>query len=336
MNILILGGTQFVGRALAEAALAAGHRLTLFNRGRSGTGLFPQAQHLRGDRSGDISALARGEWDAVIDSCGYLPREVEATASLLKGRVGRYLYISSVSAYASFAQPNDEGSALGRLADPDTEVVDGASYGPLKAACEMRLRQHFNEQALVLRPGLIVGPHDPTQRFSYWPARVALAQDGEPLLVPGQPGDALQFIDARDLAAFALSLLAQGRAGTFNAVAAPGQWTRGELMAACAAAAGVRPRWVWAEDQRLLDLGVKPWIELPLWLPQTGDHISFMECDNRAALRAGLTIRPLAETVADTLAWWRALPAEAQVFSKAGVRPDREQALLHALASAGG
>lgn len=331
MKILVLGGTQYVGRHLVEAALARGHDLTLFNRGRTAAALFPQLERRQGDRRQDLSILAEGEWDAVIDTCGYLPRELEASCALLARRVGRYLYISSISAYAGFAAPNDEASPLGRLedlADPGTEIVDGASYGPLKAACEAPVLRHFGERALILRPGLVVGPYDPTQRFTYWPARVARAVDGEALLVPGRPDDGLQFIDARDLAAFALAALEQGRCGVYNVVAAAGQWRRGELLDLCAAAAGVRPTWAWAAEARLLELGVKPWTELPLWLPQQGEYAAFMHSANAKALAAGLRIRPLAETVADTLAWWRGLPAEAQAFTKAGLSREREAELL--------
>lgn len=331
MRILVIGGTQFVGRHLVEAALARGHELTLFNRGQTAAALFPQLECRRGDRRSDLSALATGEWDAVIDSCGYLPREVAASASLLDARVGRYVFISSVSAYASFDAPNHEGSALGVLADPDTETVDGASYGPLKAACEAALARHVGERALLIRPGLVVGPHDPTQRFSYWPARVSRCAAGEAVLAPGRADEGLQFIDARDLARFTLSLLERGASGAYNAVAAPGQWTRGELLQTCAQVAGVAPRWVWAESETLQALGVKPWIDLPLWLPPSGEYASFMAIDKRKALGAGLQIRPLAETVADTLHWWRSLPPEQQRFERAGLSPAREAELLAAL-----
>eukprot|EP01137_Pigoraptor_chileana_P015270 Opistho-2@70984 len=161
MRILILGGTQFVGRHLVEAAQAAGHELTLFNRGRTAASLFPDLELRRGDRRSDLSALVQGRWDAVIDACGYLPGEVERSTALLRGRVGLYVFISSVSAYASFEQPNEEDSPLGPLQDPDTEIVDGASYGPLKAACEQRVAVNFPGQALIIRPGPVVGPHDP-------------------------------------------------------------------------------------------------------------------------------------------------------------------------------
>lgn len=332
LKLLVLGGTRFVGRHIVEAALARGHVLTLFNRGQSAAGLFPGVECRIGDRQLDLSALDLGEWDAVIDTCGYLPREVAASAARLAGRVGAYAYISSISAYASFAAPNDESSPLGVLADPNTEVVDGASYGPLKAACEAALTSRVGaECALLIRPGLVVGPHDPTERFTYWPARISRAAPAEPVLVPGPADEGLQFIDARDLAAFVLDALEQGRRGAYNAVAAPAQWRREALMQACAEAAGTQPRWAWADGAWLEAQGVKPWNELPLWLPDSAEYAGFMQARNDKALAAGLRIRPLAETVADTLAWWRRLPPEQQRFNKAGLSAEREAQLLAAL-----
>lgn len=336
MKLLILGGTQFVGRHIVEAARAAGHDLTLFNRGQTAADLFPDLEVRRGNRRKDLSALAEGQWDAVIDSCGYLPGEVERSAVLLHGRVGRYVFISSVSAYASFAQGNDEQSPLGMLADPATELVDGSSYGPLKAACEARVQAVFADRALVIRPGLVVGPHDPTQRFTYWPARIGTAGDEEPVLVPGPPEDGLQFVDARDLAAFVLRATERELGGAFNVLNAPKQYTRADLLAACAAVAGVAPQWFWADSPALLALGVKPWTDLPLWLPPEGDFAAFMQTANGAALAAGLQLRPLADTVADTLRWWRGLPAEQQGFVKAGISRDREAQLLDQLRTAAG
>lgn len=338
MRLLVLGGTRFVGRHIVEAALARGHELTLFNRGQSGAALFQAVEQRLGDRRADLSALAEGEWDAVIDTCGYLPREVEASAALLRGRVGRYLFVSSISAYASFAQPNHEDAPLGMLSDPTTEIVDGETYGPLKAACEARVAAQFGAaHSLIVRPGLVVGPHDPTQRFTYWPARVARAAPGEAVLVPDCLDAGLQFIDARDLAAFALDALEQGRSGAFNAVAAPAQWRWAELLAACVQAAGLGetpPRWLRASAQELSALQVKPWQDLPLWIPAEGDHAAFMRSDNARALAAGLCIRPLQQTVADTLAWWRGLPPDEQVFGKAGLSAEREARLIEALSPA--
>ncbi len=325
MRLLVIGGTRFVGRHLVEAALARCDEVTLFNRGQSGAAPPGVAQRT-GDRRTDLSALAEGQWDAVVDTCGYLPREVAAMAALLRGRVGRYLFVSSVSVYASTAVGNTEDDALATLDDPDTEVVDGARYGPLKARCEAVLQAALGAQATVLRPGLIVGPHDPTQRFTYWPARMARACDGEPVLAPGRPDAPVQVIDARDLAAFMLRLADDDRAGVFNAVGEP--LPLGQVLQACAEAAGVRPVLRWTDIATLQALGLQPWSDLPLALPDDAAHAGFMRTDGRRARAAGLQTRPLAQTVADTLAWWRALPPAAQAFDRAGLTAERERAAL--------
>ena len=325
MKLLVIGGTRFLGRHLVEAAVARGDAVTVFNRGRSGSVPAGVEQRL-GDRRTDLSALAEGQWDAVVDTCGYLPREVDAMATRLHGRVGCYAFISSVSVYASTSQANDEAGALGQIDDADTEVVDGRSYGPLKALCEAALERRFGAQALVLRPGLIVGPHDPTQRFTYWPARLGRARDGEPVLAPGRPDAAVQVIDARDLAAFTLKLLDDGAAGTFNAVGDTS--TMATVLQTCAQVAGVSPDWRWIDIATLQARGLQPWSDLPLALPDDAEHAGFMRTDGRRALAAGLATRPLTQTVADTLAWWRGLPADQQVFDKAGLTPEREVAAM--------
>jgi len=334
MNLLVIGGTRFLGRHLVDAALARGDSITLFNRGQSSAAVPAAVRWIQGDRQGDLSGLADGRWDAVIDTCGYLPADVARMAAALAGRVGCYAFISSVSAYASSALPNAEDAPLGQIDDPDTTVVDGRSYGPLKALCEAAVTRALGEaQSLLIRPGLIVGPHDPTGRFTWWPARLArAAQDGQPVLAPGEPARPLQFIDARDLAAWTLHLLDTGARGAFNAVAPPGFTHWGALLAACAQAAGVAPAVRWVPDARLLAAGVQPWSDLPLWLPAAGpdaaEHAAFMAVPVGKALAAGLAIRPVAHTVADTLGWWRSLPAEAQAFSTTGLAAEREAALL--------
>lgn len=331
MKILVIGGSRFVGWHAAQAALARGHQVTLFNRGLTDAPPSGAAQ-IVGDRKGDLAALRGGSWDAVMDTCGYLPAEVGTMADALSGAVERYLFVSSVSAYASFAGVNDESSALGRIDDPDTDVIDSRTYGPLKALCEQALLQRYGtDRSLILRPGLVVGPRDPTQRFTYWPARMARAKDGEPVLAPGSPTDVVQFIDARDLAAFMLDLLETGRHGTFNVVAPPGMWTMGEVLAACATAARSQPRLVWADAVQVERLGLKPWVDLPLWLPAKGEYPHFMRTDTQAAQAVGLHVRALDQTVADTLAWTLALPAERQAFTLAGLSPEREAVALQAL-----
>ncbi|GCL66016.1 SDR family oxidoreductase [Pseudaquabacterium pictum] len=335
MRLLVIGGTRFLGRHLVEAALARGDSVTLFNRGRSVAQPPAGVDWLQGDRAGDLAALASGPgWDAAIDTCGYLPADTGRLARALAGRVGRLAFISSVSAYASMARPNAEDAPLGTIDDPDTTTIDGRTYGPLKALCEAAVQQAFGlQRCLLVRPGLIVGPHDPTGRFTWWPARLArAAADGQPVLAPGMPDRPLQVIDARDLAAWLLQALDHGAAGAFNAVSPPGAITWGGLLQACAAAARVLPDLRWVPDDQLLAHGVGPWMELPLWIPASGpdaaDSAAFMAVPSGRAQAAGLRCRSIGETVADTLAWWQALPAAQQVFAATGLAPEREAAVL--------
>lgn len=332
MRLLIIGGSVFLGWHLVEAALARGDAVTLFNRGRSASPRSSKVEQRQGDRKGDLAALAAGEWDAVVDCCGYLPRDVARMAECLHGRVGRYVFISSISVYAGFKRPNDEDSALGRIEDSDTETVDGRTYGPLKALCEAAVTARFGEAAsLLIRPGLIVGPHDPTQRFTYWPARVARAADGEAVLAPGTPDTPLQCIDVRDLAAFALHAADSACRGPMNVTSPPRALTMGRLLEACAAAAGVRPRWHWASSEAVEQCGLKPWSDLPVWVAPEGDEASVHLTATHKAEAAGLRTRDVADTVAATLAWYRTLPADQQAFTKAGLSPEREAAALAAL-----
>ena len=338
MRLLIIGGTRFLGRHLVDAALARGDSVTLFNRGQSSPQPPVGVAWLQGDRAGDLAVLDSGPgWDAAIDTCGYLPADTGRLARALAGRVGRLAFISSVSAYASMARPNDEDAPLGVIDDPDTTTIDGRTYGPLKALCEAAVQQALGPQrCLLVRPGLIVGPHDPTGRFSWWPARLArAAADGQPVLAPGTPDRPLQVIDARDLAAWLLHLLDQCAAGAFNAVSPPGAITWGGLVQACASAAGVQSDVRWVPDDHLLAHGVGPWMELPLWIPASGpdaaDSTAFMAVPSARAQAAGLRCRPISATVADTLAWWQALPAAQQVFASTGLAPERELGLLNDL-----
>jgi 2'-hydroxyisoflavone reductase len=330
MRLLIIGGTQFVGRHLTDMALAAGHQVTHFNRGQTNPQPIAGVDTRRGDRQGDLSALASGDWDAVIDTCGYRPADVQRMADLLHGRVKTYVFVSSISVYASFETPNSESSALGQLEGTDT--ADGRTYGPLKALCEAAVRARFGDaHSLILRPGLLVGPFDPTQRFTYWPVRVARAAAHEPVLAPGSPADAVQFMDARDLCAFILQCLESGRLGVFNVASPPGHWTLGELLDTCATVSACSPRWVWITPQTIERLELAPWSDLPVWVPATGEHAAFMRNDVSHALQAGLTLRPLIETVRDTLQWFRSLPPEAQTITRAGLNPEREAAILQQL-----
>ena len=338
MKLLVIGGSRFVGRHLVQAALAAGHAVTLFNRGQSSPWRPADAQLLVGDRQGDLAALAGpgvGPWDAVVDCCAYLPADAARMADALAGRVGCYVLISSVSAYASSRQPNPEDAPLGRLDDADTTLVDGRTYGPLKALCEAAVARRIGaDRTLLVRPGLVVGPLDPTQRFTWWPARLArAAADGLPVLAPGRPDRGLQFIDARDLALWILAALGRAAHGPYNLVAPPGFTSMAGLLQACAAAAGASAPLHWVADADLLARGVQPWVDLPLWLPADGEHAAFMAVPNAKAASLGWAPRPLAETVADTLAWWRSLPVGDQAFTLAGLSAEREAAVLAAVST---
>jgi 2'-hydroxyisoflavone reductase len=341
LKILVLGGTQFIGVHMVELATQRGHTVTLFNRGKTNTDLFPQLEHLKGDRDAQLDSLKGRKWDAVIDDSGYYPRHVKLSAELLAPNVQRYLFISSIAAYASFAKPNTEDSALGKLADETTETLDGGAYGPLKALCEKAAETAMPGRVTVVRPGVIVGPRDPTDRFTYWPARAARGGD---MVCPGTPKDRIQFIDSRDLAALVISLIEKQTVGIFNAVSPPGMFTMGDLVQASIAAANTQakpaaaPRAVWVPAQFLGKEKVQPWSDMPIWVPEIGDYAGTPETSVAKAVKAGLTIRPMQTTVNDTLAWHLQRPEAERAKLKAGLTPEREQALLASwqAASAGG
>ena len=309
MRLLVLGGTKFLGRVLADDALARGYELTLFNRGRTGPELFPEAEHLRGDRKSDLSALAGRSWDAVVDTSGYVPSDVRASAEQLRDS-GRYCFVSSVSVYADFSTGPTEESPTAELGDMPLDELssDFSNYGPLKALSEREVQRVFGERALVVRPGLIVGPYDPTGRFTYWARR--LERGGE-ILAPGPPERKAQFVDVRDLAAWILDALEAGRSGTFNVTNAGVSW--GELLA------GARVTWV--SDEFLQAHEVGPWLELPLWLPDP-DWAGMHATDVSRAVAAGLRFRPFADTLRGA--------ATAQLEHGVGLAADREAELLEA------
>jgi 2'-hydroxyisoflavone reductase len=323
VRLLILGGTRFVGRHIAEAALAAGWDLTLFNRGRQEPGLFPEAEHRVGDRDGGLGALREGEWDAVVDTCGYVPRVVRMSAELLADRVGLYVFISSGSAYADKSRPGlTEDAPLARLEDRASEDVE-ADYDGLKALCERTVQEAMGERAVVVRPGLIVGPHDPTNRFTYWVTRIAKGGD---VLAPQPTEQPVQVIDARDLAAFVMHLVSARRAGSFNAVGDVASMR--STLETIAQVTGSEARLQWVDEQRLLDAGLEPWRDVPLWLAPQSDPLyrDFLAMSNARAKAAGLVLRPLAATVVDTLAW--AFENPAPTDPPAGLDPDVERRLL--------
>ncbi len=322
MRILVLGGTSFAGRHLVELGLARGHDVVLFNRGRTGADLHPGVERVVGERAGSLEGLRGRTFDAVVDMSGYFPPDVERSANLLAESAGRYLFVSSRSVYADHSRPGaNEDSTLADLPPgAPADEITGESYGPLKALCERAARNAFGERALILRPGLIVGPYDPTGRFTCWPVRVA---EGGDVLAPAPPEQPVQVVDARDLAAFALDLLERDAGGTFDVVSPAGMLTLGGVLDACLTAAGGDARLVWVDEAFLLARGVEPWTELPLWTPGA-DMAGFQRSDVSRALAAGLAIRPIAETVADTLRWAQAAaPGPGASMTRA-----REAALL--------
>jgi 2'-hydroxyisoflavone reductase len=326
MRLLILGGTAFVGRHLVEAAVGRGHAVTLFNRGRRNPDLFPELERLQGERPDELEALRGRQWDAAVDTSGYTPRAVAASAGLLAGAVAHYTFISTISVYAEGVPADtDEQGELGRLpADKAaTDEVTGETYGPLKVLAEQAAETAMPGRVLIPRPGLIVGPYDPTDRFTYWPARVAA---GGEVLAPDAPDRPVQFIDARDLAGWVLDSIEAGRTGVFNVTSPARRWTFGEVLDTCRGVSGSAARFTWVDEPTLLEHQVAPFTELPLWVPRESEP--FVSFSVEKAVGAGLTLRPLAETVRDTLAWDATRPADRA--RQNGLKPEREAEILAA------
>ncbi|HKV36593.1 MAG TPA: NAD-dependent epimerase/dehydratase family protein [Pyrinomonadaceae bacterium] len=335
MKLLIIGGTRFVGRHLVAAALERGHEVTLFNRGTQPSP-FADVETIAGDRNKDLDKLQGRRWDTVIDTCGYLPRNVKATAEMLSGSVERYVFISSQSAYADVSVPGVvETAPLRGLTSEQLErayAIDTAGqpayaelYGGLKALCEQAAEEAMPNRVLIVRPGLIVGPYDYTDRFTYWVVRVA--RGGE-VLAPGRPARPVQFIDARDLAEWIVLMTEGGVAGVYNANRLPNTLTMQDVLDECKSAANSDAIFTWATEEFLREEKVAAWSEMPLWLPEEEapqlQGFMFVNCDK--AFAAGLRIRPLNETVSDTLAW--ASDELRDTALKAGIDSTREQELL--------
>lgn len=332
LRLLILGGTQYVGIHLVREAQRRGHTVTLFNRGRTNPGLFPELEKLRGDRDGELDALRGRQWDAVIDDSGYVPRHVQLTTQLLAPAVQQYLYFSSMSAYASFRQPNNEDSPLAELHETGTEQISGATYGPFKALSETVVRAAFPGRNIILRPGFVVGPQDPHVAFSYWLAQSAR---GGRIPVPGTPDVPLQFIDVRDLARFALDLIEQPRSGTWNVVSSPGQVRMGAFMKAVQASAqrhghpAQRPEPEWIPVDFIRRQGIVPVLAFPLW-PGNPDEPALMQISARRAIAAGLRFSSLQTTVDDTFAWMLSQPDVQSRALTAGLNGEPQAGLLAA------
>ena len=334
MKLLILGGTRFVGRYLATAALERGHEVTLFNRGRHASGKT-NVETIQGDRNTDLAKLQGRSWDAVIDTSGMLPRAVKAAAEVLASSVDRYVFISSQNAYADVSVPGvDETFPLRTLTgeqldraneiDPSGEPSYGELYGGLKVLCEQAAEEVMPNRVMIIRPGLIVGPHDYTDRFTYWVVRVA--RGGE-VLAPGRPDRFVQFIDVRDLAEWTVKMAEQKATGVYNAHGMPNAYTMKNVLDECKTASQSDASFTWVSEDFLLQENVTAWTLMPLWLPEeAAPHLKgFMFINGDKAFKAGLRLRPLSETVRDTLNWAR---TDLGNELKAGIDASREQALL--------
>lgn len=337
MKLLVLGGTRFLGHHVVDAAVARGHVVTVFNRGRA-LGALPREVHaITGDRTVSLDSLGRRRWDAVVDTSGYHPAVVRESATYLADSVEQYVFVSSLSVYADFSSPGiDEHARVNQLVDP-LAPLSSETYGAFKAMCEREVERVLPGRTLTIRAGLLVGPRDDVGRFTYWVRRVA---EGGEVLAPGYPERPIQIVDARDVAAWIVQMAEVRHAGIFNVTGPRNALTFGSLLDTCAAATGSNARITWAPERFLLDEGVRPWVDMPLWPPEIPELRHFFEVDTTRAHRAGLRHRPLEQTVADTLEW-----AEAKVetpiperdygvtVETPGITRERERELLDRLRS---
>jgi 2'-hydroxyisoflavone reductase len=329
LRILILGGTSFIGPFQVQYALNRGHGVTLFNRGRTNTHLFPEVEKLRGDRNGDLEALKGRSWDVVIDNSASNADWVRMTAELLKDSVERYLYVSSRSAYS-------DTSRIPMTADAPTFTyetagvepgADNLPYGLRKALSEREAQRFFPGRAAVFRPGLIIGPRDETDRFTYWPVRI---HRGGQVLSPGDPSDPVQIIDARDLSEWMIRMAEDGHAGVFNAVGPATPRPMAELLYGIRAVTTAETTFTWVDTDFLLHRGVRPYSDVPVWMPPRDGREGFARFDLSREVELGLTFRPLAVTARDTLDYHFSRPPERQANLRAGLSPEREAELLAA------
>jgi 2'-hydroxyisoflavone reductase len=329
LRVLIFGGTGFIGPHFVETLSARGHKLTLFNRGKRNPTLFKNVETLIGDRNGQVDAIKGRDWDVVIDDSGYTPKQVKLTTDLLKGHVQHYIFVSSISAYADLTPPGiDEDYHLATLKDPTVEEITDTTYGGLKALCEKTVEQAFGKNSAVVRPSYIVGPGDPTDRFTYWPVR---ASKGGEMLAPGSASDPIQFIDVRDLAEFMRGCVEQRFSGSYNACNPPGAVTMGDLLETSKRVSGANTKFIWAptpflEKNKALETG-----EVPIWAPPVGELAGATLISSARAVEKGMRFRTLETTVRDTLAWHAKRPPDQQQKLRAGFSPDREAQLLKML-----
>lgn len=304
LRILFIGGTGFIGPHMVEAALARGHVPTLFNRGRTNPGLFPTVEKLVGDRDGGLDVLKGRQWDCVIDTSGYVPRVVRASAQLLKNAARHYLFISTGDVYKDFSVDHlDEDHPKAVLPEPNSEDTR-KYYGPLKVICEQEVEAAFPGRATIVRPGWIVGPNDNLNLFTYWPVRI---DRGGEVLAAGAPSDPVQVIDARDMAEWIVRMLENETFGRFNATGPGTPLSMAEFLYGIRAITSADVRFTWVDTPFLLERKIRPWGDIPIWYPPIGDHKGNGLISPKRAVAAGLTYRPLAVTARDTLAWFKSL-----------------------------
>lgn len=328
LRILVLGGTGFIGPHQVRYARSRGHEITLFNRGKTNPELFPNVEQLRGDRDNDLESLKGRKWDAVIDNSASIPRWVRQSAGLLKEAASTYLFVSSISVYSDNSIVGmDESAPLGVLNDPTVEEITGETYGPLKALCEKEAQTAFTDGAIVVRPGLIVGPGDRSDRFTYWPVRI---DRGGEILAPGSPDDPVQIIDARDLAEWMVRMVEARATGVYNATGPKHPMMMAEMLYGIRAVTAGDCRFTWVSADFLAKHKVEAWSDMPTWVPPTDGMEGFSRVDCSRALAKGLRFRPLADTARDTLTWFKELPAERQAQLRSGIDPARETQVLAA------
>jgi nucleoside-diphosphate-sugar epimerase len=336
MNILILGGTGFTGPFQVKYALSRGHKVTVFNRGRTHPGELPkEAEQLIGDRNGQLDALKGRKWDVCIDNPTTLPVWVRDAAQVLKGNIDRYVFISTISVFSDNSQPGmDESGPLAQYQGADamaetqaTLRANMALYGPLKALSEKEAEKQFPDKALIIRPGLIVGPGDESDRFSYWPVRV---DRGGEVMAPGTPNDPVQFIDARDLAEWTIRMVEQGASGIFNATGPDYKLTMGKMLDDIKAGIKSNAKFTWVSADFLSAQKVRGWSDMPVWVAPRPQNIGFSQISIKKALSKGLTFRPVGNTAQATLEWFKKQPAERQAKMRAGLSAEREAEVLAA------
>ncbi|MDR3615937.1 MAG: NAD-dependent epimerase/dehydratase family protein [Candidatus Obscuribacterales bacterium] len=324
MKILVIGGTVFVGRHIVEAALSSGHEVTLFNRGEHNPDLFPEVETIRGDRALNLERLQGLKWDVVIDTCGYLPRVVRMSTEVLHSSCDLYVFISSGSVYKDKSKFGiNEDAPLEVPTNLEAEEMTDETYGELKVGCEQVVQAAFGDRALIIRPGLIVGPYDTTDRFTYWPLRVAA---GGRVLAPGNPERQVQFIDGRDLAEWTILLGERKVHGVFNAIGPDYSLSMAKFLNECKAASNSNAEFVWASDDWLAEQSVNRWTDMPLWIPEKCEAGGFLYRDNSRGIATGLKFRPVRETIADTLKWWQSERVGTSL--KEGLKREREGQLL--------